>query len=407
MIQSEPRELLLSCLHRDPGRLDADALPDAGSHVWDELLDLAATQRVRPLLYRGLKRRGLEQCLPPRITGALKLASRETAMRNLRFLAELGQIARALGAQGAPVMALKGAHLTGEVYRDAGLREMSDLDILVRPEHLPRAVDAVHARGYRPDQPFTIDEDMAASHHLTRFAKGGVAPIEVHWNITPPLDPHAIDPEELWHRATPWSSGGVSALGLCLEDLLLHLCFHTSFQHQFRFVGLRPFCDMAMILDQRGPSVDWSLLLRRARAWNWTRGVYLSLQLARDLLGAEVPASALHALQPASLDTGVLEAASDEIFASSLLPGGVARLVAKEPVLARLRRVGRRVLDQTPAPRARPLGWLRLVGPRLVGGGDLLRRHGPSLVRLLLKGDPALVAIAERTNRIRSWLEVD
>jgi hypothetical protein len=145
-------------------------------------------------------------------------------------------------------------------------REMSDLDILVRRDHLPQAVDAMRARGYSPARPFTIDADVAQFHHLPRFSHGEAAPIEVHWNITPPLDSHAIDPEELWVRAVPWSSAHIPALGLSLEDLLLHLCFHTSFQHQFQFGGLRALCDVATTLDEQGPSFDWRLLFGRPQA---------------------------------------------------------------------------------------------------------------------------------------------
>jgi hypothetical protein len=409
MIQYEPRELLLSCLHADPSRLAVDALPEADSRIWDELLHLAVWQRVRPLLYYRLKERNLERRLPPRILQALKLASQQTAMRNLSLLAEFGQIARAFAADSAPVIALKGAHLIGAVYREVGLREMSDLDVMVRPQYLPRTIDVMRVRGYKPTQPFRIDDDLATSHHLTPLIKDGIARIEIHWNITGPLDPHTIDPAELWHRAVPWSRGSVSALGLCPEDLLLHLCFHASFHHHFRYVGLRPCCDIATILLERGPSIDWTQLIQRARAWSWTRGVYLSLRLARDLLGAAVPDSALHALHPTGVDSRVLHAAADQVFAPRwVAAAGVARLVGQEPMSLRLRSIGRRFLSRSEMDVGGQVSQrpLILVWRRLARSGNLLRKHGRSMLRLLLKTDPALTASAERTNRIRSWLDV-
>ena len=409
MIPREPRELLLSCLHTDPSRLAVDALPGADSRIWDELLHLAERQRVRPLLYHQLKRRGFDERLPPRVLDSLRMASRQTAMRNLGLLAELGQIARALAAENAPVIVLKGAYLIGAVYRDVGLREMVDLDILVRPEHLTRAVDVLRARGYKPIRPFRIDEELARFHHLTPLDKEGVARIEIHWNITPPLDPHAIDPADLWHRAVPWSSGNYSALGLCLEDVVLHLCFHASLQHRFQFVGLRPCCDIATILFERGSSIDWELIVGRARAWRWTRGVYLALRLTRDLLGAGVPAAALDALHPAGVDRSVLEAASDHIFAPRRIPENVARLGGHTPTSVKLRSLGHRALL---SPRERrvlksePWHSLHRVWLRLALVGYLLRMHGRSVVRLLFKTDSELTASAERTNRIRDWLDV-
>jgi hypothetical protein len=76
--------------------------------------------------------------------------------------------------------------------------------------------------------------------------------------MTPFTTPSRVTSSGSVRRAGTRSGGHVTALGLGLEDLLLHLCFHTSFQHVFRFGGLRSFCDVATTLDERGPSVDWS-----------------------------------------------------------------------------------------------------------------------------------------------------
>jgi hypothetical protein len=407
MIPRDARELLLCCLHADSSRLAVDTLPDADSQIWDEWLHLSTWQRVRSLLYYHLKQRHLERRLAPRMLQPLRLAFQQTTMRNLRLLEECGETARALAAENVPVIVLKGGYLIGAVYREVGLREMSDLDIMVRPEHLPRAADVVRARGYKPLQPFQIDDDRAVAMHLTPFVMDGGARIEIHWNITPPLDPHAINPEDLWHRAVPWSSGNISALGLCIEDLLLHLCFHASFQHCFRFVGIRPCCDVATILVERGPSIDWELLIYRAQRWRWAKGVYLSLRLARDLIGAAVPDSVLHALHPAGVDRKVLEAAADQIFTPQWLPEGVARLAGQEPTSVRLRSIGPSILLPRSEMRARRReSWrsLYLFWVRLARGGYLLRTHGRSVFRLLFKTDRTLSATAERMNRIRSWL---
>jgi hypothetical protein len=302
-----------------------------------------------------------------------------------------------------PVIALKGAFLIGAIYREVGLREMGDLDIMVRPEQLPQAVDMMRKRGYKPIQPFRIDDDLSTSHHLTPFVKEGIARIEIHWNITGPLDFHPVDPEELWQRAVSWSGGNLPALGLCPEDLLLHISFHASFHHNFRFVGLRPCCDIAAVVLERGSGLDWELLIGRARAWGWTRGVYLSLRLARDLVGAHVPESALQALHPAGADTNVLQAATEQIFVSQALPASVARLVGQEPLSARLRSIGNRFLVSRSVrePSRRPFDRVRF---RLIQGGYLLRRHGRSVLQLVFKTDRTLAASAERTNSIRSWL---
>lgn len=406
MMMPSARTLLEWCLHQDSARVEADRLPPPESTVWSDLSALAAGQRVRPLLFRAVQRRGLEARMPAGVRDGLARAHRDTTMRNLRLYAELAQVARTLAARGVPVLVLKGAHLGGEVYRDVGVREMNDLDVLVRVEHLPAAVEVLHDRGYRPLHPFTIEADVAAGHHLTRFVKPNVAGIEIHWNITPPHTPHAIDPAELWSRAAALTIAGVPVRALCPVDLLLHLCFHASFQHQFQF-GLRPFCDIAATIDACGADIDWAALVRRARDWNWTRGAYLALRLARDIVGAGVPADVLRQLAPADVDDELLDIASTLVFSEPMHPvdaetAGVAGVAVRFGHLARLAlRLRRRTAARYPAgPRSSAMGWYYLL--RL----SELRRRVRMVARLLLNRDQTLRARAERANHVLAWMSL-
>ncbi len=262
--------------------------------------------------------------------------------------------------------------------------------MLVRQEHLPRAVDVLRARGYKPIQPFQIDDDPAAQH-LTPLVRDGVARIEIHWNITPPLDPNAINPEELWHRAVPWSSGNTSALGLSLEDLLLHLCFHASFQHRFRS--------------------GWSQALLRCRNHP------CRARPERRLGAADLPGARL-ALGQGSLSVAAARAGpprrwGPRFSAGRAAPGRCGQEGARGGRGSTLRAAvaprGRRTAGGTrahvsQAPKYRSLdspsakrdacsqreSWRSLyrVWLRLARGGYLLRTHGRSVLRLLFKTDP-------------------
>jgi hypothetical protein len=94
---------------------------------------------------------------------------------------------------------------------------------------------------------------------------------------------------------------------------LLHLCLHTSYQHQFAF-GLRPSCDIAETIACFGSTLDWRTLTERAERWGWQRGVYLALQLAKELAGADVPADILGRLQSTDVTEAILENARAQVF---------------------------------------------------------------------------------------------
>ena len=157
MTAPDDRAILLHLLHRGGRRLPRGGWPAAACHVWDDLIDLAARQRVRPLLHRAVAGSGLDEHIPVRVRQAVALAYRETALRNLRLCAELAKVARDLGARDVPVLVLKGAHLVADLYHDVGLREMNDLDVLVQVEHLPTAVEVLREHGYQALRPSTIE----------------------------------------------------------------------------------------------------------------------------------------------------------------------------------------------------------------------------------------------------------
>jgi hypothetical protein len=402
--------LLLACLHQDPARLGAHGLPAPESHEWRALADLAAVQRVRPIVHRRLRMLPADRQPPEAVLRELETASRQTGLRNLRFHGEVAAIARTLSDRGVPLIVLKGAHLVASFYESVALREMSDIDVLVHPDHLQQAVDAAVGRGYAPATGSSIDVDPAIGHHLARLLRPGVAGVEIHWSITPPADPHAIDPAGLWKRAVPVTIGGVRILGLSAEDLLLHLCFHLSYQHQFRF-GLRPFCDIAAVIARVGDRLDWPGLAERADAWGWRRGVYLSLRLAGELVGAAVPPEALTGLRPGGVDDAVATAARDHLLSPSEIGPvnpGVARLAGTESLGVRLRLLRDRLVP----PRAElarmyglPADSSRVLLAYLRRAADMTRQHAASATRLLLGRDAGLAADAARADVLRRWLD--
>lgn len=408
------QQLLLDCLHQDQTRLTADrlaALDDAG---WRELFALARMQRVRPFVLDRLSRAGFKGLVPVAVWAELEQESRQIAVHALRQQAELQWIVSALSAVNIPVIVLKGAYLRQAVYGNPALREMGDIDLMVPREHLRQAHDIVAAYGYQSLKSGAIDVevDSAVGHHLPRYVKSGVTAAELHWNLTTTREPYAIDPGDLWKRAVPFRVGDVTALALSPEDLLLHLCLHASYQHEFGF-GVRWACDLGAVIRHHGARLDWETVNGRAVAWKWVPGVYAALRLAHDLVGAEVPSDVLGWLQPSDWHEDILETAREQVFTTpsdiAALSTEVARLDSSERVGARLGHLYRRInlspldlaaLFSVPLDSPRwVFAWLRVR--RL---GNLLKRYGQTVGRLLIRRDPGITGVAERKNRIRSWL---
>lgn len=412
-------DLLLDCLHMDAGRVDADRLAALTETDWEALVALATEQNVCALLTQQLKSRGLDAVVPDATMQALRDFYLQNAARNLRLCNELKRIVETLRADDVsptgeiiPVIVLKGLHLATQVYDNIALRQMGDLDLLVPKQHLQRTTDALITSGYKPLKPYSVDVDVALSQHLIPFIKsevGKIDRVEIHWTLTKPNQPYTIAVDEFWARAVPLQIAGIDVLGLCPEDLLLHLCLHTSYQHQFAF-GLRPSCDIAHLIQHYGETLDWGTVQQRAEAWGWERGVYLALRVAQELVGADVPGDVLRQLEPFDFDETVVATARNQIFTSMTATGSVnrklAQLMGRDNLWASLRDFVRSIFvpkvvlaKNYPVSPNSPKVYLYYP----VRFKDVLIRHSRTAWRILQK-DPEIAPLADQTRDLLEWL---
>jgi hypothetical protein len=196
------------------------------------------------------------------------------------------------------------------------------------------------------------------------------------------------------------------------EDLLLHLRLHLC-RHAGISCGdeglnwrLRAFCDLAALIQQADPTLAWNALSQRAQAWGVTPYVYLPLQLARELCGVDIPASALAAREPAGFDARLLSWARDELlhdpgplFPALLRLWAAGRLKERADIVGDILSPGVLARRYAIAPTAAiRYGYY----PRRLL--DLARRYGPVLWRLIRR-DPILRAQAERKTGLAAWLQ--
>ncbi|MCI5135856.1 MAG: hypothetical protein D3920_12470 [Candidatus Electrothrix sp. AW2] len=249
------------------------------------------------LLYHRLKACNLDSLIPADILQAVQTAYFESAWRNNLLYNDLSKILKALQRENIPVILLKGAHLAQIVYGNIALRPMGDIDILVKKEDLLQAKEHLLGLGYTPFKETDIATACANSQHLPPMLKQDAPPVELHWTLEAPTFPFTIDIEGLWQRAQPASVGGVDTLTLSPENLLLHLCLHTAAHHLYSN-GLRALCDILETIRYYQDELDWKTVQLRAEEWGVSNAIYLTLYLAKSLLGAEVPDTMLNKLQP-------------------------------------------------------------------------------------------------------------
>lgn len=413
-MEKQTRATLLDCLHRDEGRLDSAALSVLTDEGWTALIEMATRHGVAPLLYRRLKAPPLAGCVPDDVRERLRGLYLNTAACNVRLYEELRLLLLALRAAGIPVIVLKGAYLAEQVYRNIALRPMSDIDLLVPASRAREAwwVMKELGGGYRLIYPATETLIPSFGKDFVCQKPSGFAPVEVHWTIriTGLSDEKdCMNDEELWQNARAVRIAEIDTATLSVEDFLLHLCLHASYQHEFD-CGLRVLCDIAVFIERFEPEIDWSVLCAQASHYRWRKGVYLILYLASFRTGAAVPAEVLTALEPADLSAEMIEQAERRLFdvgaetmrmASNMVgffkPG---RLGERARVLWRRLFISREEMAYIyPIP---PGSWV-LYGYYLVRVRDLIRYHGAAAWGLL-HGDRELAETVRRRAALREWL---
>jgi len=376
-------------------------------------MDLAVQAKVTFQLFERLTQPRLRMIVPAAVLEHLRGLAQQQAIRHLCFEATVREILHACNTVGLPVIVLKGMHLAHSVYAVAHARDMGDVDLLFRADDLTKVTGILKSLGY--SFPSNANNMMAVApedHEYTAFHPRHRTSVDIHWSLTHPRRDVAIDELPLWGRACAFTICGERTLGLALEDQIAYICFHATYHHQFTEVGLRPLVDIARIcLAVEQP--DWCMLAKRAQQWGWARGVYLTLLMARSLLGAPVPKQALSPLGDRSSNLEeIVDAALLAIFAD---PGPSNRidpdfhrfastnsfyerfhLLTSRLFLSRPELVAKLGLDgQEKLPPMYLLHMRRIV--------RMIKIHGPRHLDLC-RGDTARLAESESQSRLSTWL---
>ena len=407
MTEINPDAERLIALLREAGR--AIAAESFDETDWQRIVELAQKQSVAPMLYARLKERGIAPS--PTAAQQLREIYLANAARNTWLLHEVGNIFRAFQAADIPVIPLKGACLAEAVYGNIALRPMGDVDLLVQPADLAKALAVLRTLGYAAEHPFEVEVERQLNHDMPPLSKRGGVTLELHWTIATPRCNARInknDLDQLWSRATAAKISNVQVLMLSPTDLLLHLCLHASVHHRFGGIGLGRFWDMALVIHRYGDAINWEQFTTCAHLWGITNGVHLALQLTEEWTAAVIPAHVVRALAPAIVDDAAIGWARHKIWngISPAMQGSDVARLGKEHIAAKLA-----ALRDVPFPsRASmasmyhaPANSRRILFYYPVRFKDLWMRYGQTMWQLLWR-DKTLTIEARQEARLREYL---
>jgi hypothetical protein len=315
MIQEfDPLKVLLNLLAPDPAQDEHfSLLSQMDTEQWSMLIDEVYQQSIAPLFYTLLVNLNNSHGFEIPQKEKLHQTHVSTAAKNMLILYETEMILVALQLAGIPAAGLKGIYLLENVYPDIGARSMSDVDLLVKKQDLPKCLAVMHELGYQANTYFSLADKNIDTKHVPPMEKSGSPLVEVHWTLLEEDEPFTINADALWERVVPAQIANVDALALGVEDLVLHLCLHMTYQHYLQ-LGLRGLLDIAMVIHKFQAQIDWGKLVEIAKSWGSEKVTALTLKLVETQLNVPIPPEVFSDLVAKGVNPDLLENARRQLL---------------------------------------------------------------------------------------------
>jgi len=258
---------------------------------WQRGTDLMAIDfsswNLLPLAWRNLSNQGVDDPVLRECRGYYRY---HWAKNQVQLDQTAGWV-KAWQEKGIPVIVLKGIPLLIECYRDAGLRPMGDVDLLVPVDKVLEVAAELQREGWTKHVHVLEWENVTLESQQSYNWQKGDGRLDLHWHV----DERCTDPvvtDWQWSLAQPLVIKGVTARQLCPEHLLVHVCSHGMIWNP----GHAPFrwlADADYILRRYGSTFDWSRVLEAAERTGVRLVLRHGLAYAAAELRLPVPAAVL------------------------------------------------------------------------------------------------------------------
>lgn len=228
---------------------------------------------VAPQVYFLLKEQDRLKETPEFFKTNLKEKFSKTTIQNFFIKTQSQQLLNRFEYLAIDVIPLKGVGFAEKVFGHIGARVTSDIDLLIRPHDLDKAIECVLSCG------FAVEEELIPAHFHCSFSKplpGSEIPlkVELHWDILRE-DTAAFDIEEFWQGAVPVDSSAH------IKELSNYHTFYMICLHGWRhnLQSLKYYLDIIQMISVMRDELDYSRLLEDARRHKTSKRIIRTLSI--------------------------------------------------------------------------------------------------------------------------------
>src|SRR2546430_12630777 len=251
---------------------------------WERLVRLADHHGVLPQVYSALAQ---AEVASSAALSTLRPMYERSVHQALWLTRELLRIIECFDSHGIRALAYKGPTLAQILYGNVTSRQFADLDILVSPDDLPKVRACLAELGYEASLNLSPREErayIAAGYELVFDLGEHRNLLEIQWRILPRFYAIDFNIERFFDRAIAGDLCERAVRTLCPEDLMLVLCVHASKHAWTQLSWIREIGELS-----KSQLLDWVAILNEAERLGICRILAVSLALANNLFGAEIP----------------------------------------------------------------------------------------------------------------------
>ncbi len=272
-------------------------LPAAIAHVtdWKRFLRRAFETNLAPLAHACFRTHDTTG-IPDHVLTGLRSYQRKIVAHNTLLYHALEQVVHLLNAAGIDFIPLKGMMLAEVVYGDIGLRQISDIDLLVRVRDVEACKDVLEEAGWSCRALVSMSanqgDEFFKHAHPYLFRKGDLS-LELHQHVHNGWMDYTIDIDDYWKRATvsPFLKG--QAYLLYPSDLLQHLCIHFYKHLNGAQIKISTLFDIPAVINHYQNRIDWVHLRETSQQYSCWKQVQSTLHLANAYCGVHAPQTLL------------------------------------------------------------------------------------------------------------------
>jgi len=254
------------------------------------LISTIIDRGIGPLFYKKLPHLTNSSLFPHTVKTKLQQVYYKTFSRSSILYDHFQKIAETFASQNIPVIVLKGIYLSEWLYQDIGLRQFSDIDLLVKEEDGEKCLKILSNLGYKPSE-ISLSELVLSKFELIHYPAmilDGVS-VEIHIKLHSENEKYNILVTELWKNAVPTTINGIDVFTLNTYDLLIHLCLHLDKHFKTGHVQFTCFNDITNLLERVSDTLNWTKFTESCKLYKCEEIVFKYIIMTNIYMQAFVP----------------------------------------------------------------------------------------------------------------------